>query len=100
MNKKSLLLHGEVEVLGPLESLVSTKRPGTRKIGEVLVSDDKQDGGETERVLASDHFVFPPAAAQGTREGLGAESAGQAPPSGWVYPGGEGPGAVSFFGCV
>lgn len=90
MDKNSLLLHWEVEALGPLESLVSTKRPGTRKIGEALVSDDEQDGGETEQVLASDHLVFPPAAAQGTREGLGAESAGQAPPPGWVYPGGEG----------
>lgn len=100
MDKSPLLLHWEVEVLGPSASLVSTKWPGTRKIGEALVSDDEQDGGETEQVLASDHLVFPPVAPQGTGEGLGAESAGQAPPPGWVYPGGEGPGAVSFLRCT
>ena len=56
-------------MLGPLESLVSTKRPGTRKAGEALISDDEQGGGEPEQVLASGHLVFLPAAAQGTRGG-------------------------------
>lgn len=57
-------------MLGTLESLVSTKRPGTREAGEAFISDDEQDGREPEQVLASGHLVLLPAAAQGTWGGV------------------------------